>query len=177
MADTAGTHPLNPPFRAEHIGSFLRPPALLKARAAHAAGRLTDAELRAAEDDAIRDFVALQERLGFQAVTDGEFRRSTYSENLTTAGMTGVTAEQSGEMEWSYTNAAGHKERAPAAGGDRVASAGRTPAMPRTSPSWPASPSARPRSRCRVPATSISAPAGHASAATSIPISTISGTT
>ena len=48
---------MNPPFRAEHIGSFIRPPELLRARAEHAAGRLSDAELRAAEDTAIRDFV------------------------------------------------------------------------------------------------------------------------
>jgi len=103
--------PLYPPFRAEHIGSFLRPEALLRARAARAAGSITAADLREAENDAIRDFVALQQRLGFEAVTDGEFRRSTYTENLTTQGMTGVSAEQSGELEWSYTNAAGHKER------------------------------------------------------------------
>lgn len=111
MPESPSPSPLNPPFRAEHIGSFLRPARLLEARAAHAAGRLSATELRTVEDAAIRSFVALQERLGFQVVTDGEFRRSTYSENLTTAGMTGVVAEQSGEMEWSYTNASGHKER------------------------------------------------------------------
>jgi len=103
--------PRDPPFRAEHIGSFLRPPALLRARAEAAAGRLSAVELRRAEDDAILDFVGAQERLGFAAVTDGEFRRSTYTENLTTAGITGVSAEQSGELAWSYTNASGHKER------------------------------------------------------------------
>jgi 5-methyltetrahydropteroyltriglutamate--homocysteine methyltransferase len=103
--------PHDPPFRAEHVGSFLRPPALLAARAEHAAGRLSAAALREAEDEAIRDFVALQERLGFAAVTDGELRRSTYTENLTTAGITGVSAEHSGELAWSYTNASGHKER------------------------------------------------------------------
>jgi 5-methyltetrahydropteroyltriglutamate--homocysteine methyltransferase len=102
---------LNPPFRAEHIGSFLRPPALLEARAAHEAGTLSAAGLRAQEDAAIRDFVRLQETLGFAVVTDGEFRRSTYTANFTTSGLSGVTAEQTGEGRWSYTNAAGHKER------------------------------------------------------------------
>src|SRR5215475_1089630 len=102
---------LNPPFRAEHIGSFLRPPALLEARAAHEAGTLSAAALRAQEDAAIRDFVRLQETLGFEVVTDGEFRRSTYTANFTTSGLTGVTAEQIGEGNWSYTNAAGHRER------------------------------------------------------------------
>ena len=103
---------MNPPFRAEHIGSFLRPPALLLAREAHAAGGLPDAALRAAEDAAIRDFIALQESLGFEVATDGEFRRSTYTANFTTQGLTGVNAEQSGEGAWAYTDASGHQERA-----------------------------------------------------------------
>ena len=104
--------PSNPPFRAEHIGSFLRPSALLEARSAHAAGRLSRADLRAREDAAIRDFVILQASLGLEAVTDGEFRRSTYTENLTTSGLTGITAEQAGEGAWAYTDASGHRERA-----------------------------------------------------------------
>jgi methionine synthase II (cobalamin-independent) len=103
---------LNPPFRAEHIGSFIRPPALLQARQDHAAGRLTAADLRAQEDHAIAAFVDLQQRLGFEVVTDGEFRRSTYTANFTTSGLTGVSADQIGDDEWSYTDASGHKERA-----------------------------------------------------------------
>ena len=102
---------MTPPFRAEHIGSFLRPPELLQARAEHEAGRLSDAGLRVAEDAAIRGFVALQRRLGLRVATDGEFRRSTYTANFTTSGLTGVVAEQTGEGEWSYTDASGHKER------------------------------------------------------------------
>src|SRR6516162_4425794 len=86
--------------------------ALLAARADHVAGRLADAELRAAEDKAISAFVALQEKLGFQVVTDGEFRRSTYTSNFTTEGLTGITAEHKTGNAWSYTNAAGHKEPA-----------------------------------------------------------------
>src|SRR3981081_3073653 len=104
--------PMNPPFRAEHIGSFIRPPELCPARAGHAAGRLSDGELRAAEDAAIRDFVALQRRLGFRVATDGEFRRSTYTANFTTSGLTGVVAEQTGEGEWSYQDASGHEDLA-----------------------------------------------------------------
>jgi 5-methyltetrahydropteroyltriglutamate--homocysteine methyltransferase len=103
---------LDPPFRAEHIGSFLRPPALLAARADHAAGRLSAQRLREAENVAIRDFVKLQEDLGFKTVTDGEFRRSTYTANFTTDGLTGVTASMVGEDAWSYTDAQGHKEKA-----------------------------------------------------------------
>ena len=67
-----------PPFRADHVGSLLRPPELLQARADHTAGALDDAGLRAAEDAAIRDVVKLQEDLGIGAVTDGEFRRASW---------------------------------------------------------------------------------------------------
>src|SRR4051794_32498447 len=63
----------SPPFRADHVGSLLRPPALLGARAAHAAGDLSGDELRALEDDAIRAVVAMQEDVGLRAATDGEF--------------------------------------------------------------------------------------------------------
>jgi 5-methyltetrahydropteroyltriglutamate--homocysteine methyltransferase len=67
-----------PPFRADHVGSLLRPPALLEARAEHAAGRLDAAGLRAVEDDAIRGAVAMQEQIGLPAATDGEFRRTSW---------------------------------------------------------------------------------------------------
>jgi 5-methyltetrahydropteroyltriglutamate--homocysteine methyltransferase len=67
-----------PPFRADHVGSLLRPPELLKARADHQAGRLSAAELRAAEDRAIRDAVILQRDLGLQGITDGEMRRGSW---------------------------------------------------------------------------------------------------
>ena len=70
-ADTA-------PFRADHVGSLLRPPQLLAARDRHAKGEISRVELRAVEDDAIRQAVALQEGLGLKAVTDGEFRRSSW---------------------------------------------------------------------------------------------------
>jgi 5-methyltetrahydropteroyltriglutamate--homocysteine methyltransferase len=67
-----------PPFRADHVGSLLRPPELLQARADHAAGTLDDAGLRAAEDAAIRDVVQMQEEVGLQTRTDGEFRRTSW---------------------------------------------------------------------------------------------------
>jgi 5-methyltetrahydropteroyltriglutamate--homocysteine methyltransferase len=66
------------PFRADHVGSLLRPPELLSARAEHAAGRLDDVGLRAVEDAAIRDAVAMQEDVGLRAATDGEFRRTSW---------------------------------------------------------------------------------------------------
>lgn len=67
-----------PPFRADHVGSLLRPPELLAARERHAAGELGDDGLRAAEDAAVRDVVRLQEEVGLQSATDGEFRRASW---------------------------------------------------------------------------------------------------
>jgi 5-methyltetrahydropteroyltriglutamate--homocysteine methyltransferase len=67
-----------PPFRADHVGSLLRPAALTEARAAAAEGRLPADELRAAEDDAIREVVRLQEEVGLQSATDGELRRASW---------------------------------------------------------------------------------------------------
>jgi 5-methyltetrahydropteroyltriglutamate--homocysteine methyltransferase len=67
-----------PPFRADHVGSLLRPPELLKAREDHAAGSIDDDQLRAAEDDAIRAAVAMQREVGLQSATDGEFRRNSW---------------------------------------------------------------------------------------------------
>jgi 5-methyltetrahydropteroyltriglutamate--homocysteine methyltransferase len=67
-----------PPFRADHVGSLLRPPELLKAREKFADGRITADELRSIEDDAIRDVVLMQEAIGLQSATDGEFRRTSW---------------------------------------------------------------------------------------------------
>ena len=73
MSDVSG-----PPFRADHVGSLLRPPELLRARAEHQAGRLSAEELRRAEDDAIRSVVRMEQEVGLRGVTDGEFRRGSW---------------------------------------------------------------------------------------------------
>ena len=67
-----------PPFRADHVGSLLRPPALLAARERRRKGELSQDELTKLEDAAIREAVAMQESLGLKAVTDGEFRRTLW---------------------------------------------------------------------------------------------------
>ncbi len=67
-----------PPYRADHVGSLLRPERLLKAREDHAAGKVADDELRQIEDDSIRDVVRMQEDVGLQSATDGEFRRASW---------------------------------------------------------------------------------------------------
>ena len=72
----------SPPFRADHVGSLVRPPELKRAREEHAAGKLSGDALRAIEDRCIRDAIALQERVGLQSVTDGEFRRFSFRDVL-----------------------------------------------------------------------------------------------
>jgi methionine synthase II (cobalamin-independent) len=80
-ADSRKSH-TTPPFRADHVGSLIRPHALLEARKAHAEGKLAGEALRAVEDEAIREVVALQERVGLQAITDGEFRRNNWRDRF-----------------------------------------------------------------------------------------------
>ena len=80
--------PKTPPFRADHIGSLVRPQRLVEARRAFLAGKMKKEPLRELEDIAIRDVVRMQEDLGLQAVTDGEFRRNSYlSEFLNPLGV------------------------------------------------------------------------------------------
>ena len=67
-----------PPFRADHVGSFLRPKFLLDAREQRAKGEITAEQLRAVEDKAITEIVKFQEDVGLQSVTDGEFRRTYF---------------------------------------------------------------------------------------------------
>jgi len=67
-----------PPFRADHVGSLLRPRELLQAREDRAAGRIGAEELRAVEDAAIAEVVRMQHDVGLQSATDGEFRRTTW---------------------------------------------------------------------------------------------------
>src|ERR1700728_3019679 len=67
-----------PRFRADHVGSLLRPAWLHAARAERADGKISAEEVRAVEDRAVRGAVALQRQVGLQSVTDGEFRRATW---------------------------------------------------------------------------------------------------
>lgn len=84
-----------PPFRAEHIGSLLRPPELLAARRAFESGRLPVEALRAEEDRWVPRAVALQESVGLQVITDGEYRRGIYFGHFPAAvsGFTEMEAE------------------------------------------------------------------------------------
>jgi 5-methyltetrahydropteroyltriglutamate--homocysteine methyltransferase len=108
MADRA-----TPPYRADHVGSLLRPPELLAARDAHAAGRLDDAGLMAAEDAAIRDVVRMQEEAGLRTVTDGEFRRAAWHMDFIYQ-LDGVS-KAPGNLKVEFRNEEGTIEFTPAA--------------------------------------------------------------
>jgi 5-methyltetrahydropteroyltriglutamate--homocysteine methyltransferase len=69
---------MRPPFRADHVGSLLRPPSLLDARARFAAGSIDADELGSAEDEAIRAAVRKQAEVGLRSASDGEFRRASW---------------------------------------------------------------------------------------------------
>ena len=99
------------PFRAEHVGSLLRPPELKRAREEHAQGAIDDAELRRREDDAIRDAVRMQEDLGLQVATDGEFRRGSW--HMDFIYQLGGFVETDEHMHLQFRNANGTVEFAP----------------------------------------------------------------
>ena len=103
------TAPINPPFRAEHIGSLLRPARLLALRADHAVGKISDEEVRRAEDYAITQAVALQLELGLSSITDGEYRRYAYSDSFTIDVFTGVKIGSTEDRNWTYSDAQGQK--------------------------------------------------------------------
>src|SRR6185437_16543712 len=86
----------NLPFRAEHVGSLLRPAKLKTARARHFAGEITAEQLAMEEDGAIRKVIARQEQAGLQDITDGEFRRSFWHLDFF-SGLQGVEVREAAE--------------------------------------------------------------------------------
>jgi 5-methyltetrahydropteroyltriglutamate--homocysteine methyltransferase len=110
---TAAGPRTKPPFRADHVGSLLRPPALLQAREDFAAGRIEAVELRAVEDEAIREVVRKQEEVGLQSATDGEFRRESWHMDFIYQ-LDGITKE-AGHIAVKFFNEEGTVEFTPAA--------------------------------------------------------------
>jgi 5-methyltetrahydropteroyltriglutamate--homocysteine methyltransferase len=102
-----------PPFRADHVGSLLRPERLLLARDEFAAGTIDASELRAIEDDAIRDIVHMQEEVGLRLVTDGEFRRASWHMDFIYQ-LDGISKE-AGHIAVKFYNEDGELEFTPAA--------------------------------------------------------------
>jgi len=99
-----------PPFRADHVGSFLRPKELLEAREQQQQGKISRQQLREVEDRAIKDIVKFQESLGLKGITDGEFRR-TYFHIDFLEQLQGV--ETKGGIAVSFKTTAGNVDFAP----------------------------------------------------------------
>jgi 5-methyltetrahydropteroyltriglutamate--homocysteine methyltransferase len=103
-----------PPFRADVAGSFIRPATLIEAREQHLGPQAPDkhlgphdnATLRVVEDECIRQVIAMQERAGMQAATDGEFRRRSWWLDLI-MGWKGFTADRKGTTEMMWRNKEG----------------------------------------------------------------------
>src|SRR5712675_1620791 len=102
----------SPPFRADHVGSLLRPQRLLQARDDFAAGRITAGDLRAVEDEEIPKAVRMQEEVGLQAATDGEFRRASWHMDFIYA--LGGVSKAPGHLVVKFRNEAGEIEFTPA---------------------------------------------------------------
>jgi 5-methyltetrahydropteroyltriglutamate--homocysteine methyltransferase len=102
----------SPPFRADHVGSLLRPQRLLQARDDLAAGRITAADLKAVEDEEIPAAIEMQEEVGLQSATDGEFRRASWHMDFIYA--LGGVSKAPGHLAVKFHNAAGDIEFTPA---------------------------------------------------------------
>jgi 5-methyltetrahydropteroyltriglutamate--homocysteine methyltransferase len=102
-----------PPFRADHVGSLLRPASLMAARDDFAAGRIDAAQLRATENEAIKAAVAMQRDVGLRDATDGEFRRATW--HMDFINQIGGIGQAAGNMKVRFRNASGDIEWTPAA--------------------------------------------------------------
>jgi len=103
----------SPPFRADHVGSLLRPRRLLDARDDFAAGRISAADLRTVEDQEIPAAVRMQEEAGLQSATDGEFRRTTW--HMDFIYQLGGISKAPGNLAVKFVNPSGTIEWTPAA--------------------------------------------------------------
>jgi 5-methyltetrahydropteroyltriglutamate--homocysteine methyltransferase len=102
-----------PPFRADHVGSLLRPPELLAARDDFAAGQISAAQLRTVEDAAIAGAVRMQEDVGLRSATDGEFRRASW--HMDFIYQLGGISKAPGNLAVKFRNPGGTIEFTPAA--------------------------------------------------------------
>ena len=98
-----------PPFRADHVGSLIRPKALIEARQRYDAGQGAADALRDLEDAAIRDAIAMQERVGLQAITDGEMRRFSWRDGFFES-VDGFSRERV-ESSFTFTEFSGERRR------------------------------------------------------------------
>jgi 5-methyltetrahydropteroyltriglutamate--homocysteine methyltransferase len=103
-----------PPFRADHVGSLLRPPDLARARAEFKAGTVDREQLRAAEDEAIRGVIELQRAAGLRSVTDGEFRRTSWHMDFIYS-LQGIEQVEGSSIHVHFRNSEGEYDYAPPA--------------------------------------------------------------
>src|SRR5205085_1703907 len=97
-----------PPFRADHVGSLLRPPTLLRAREQYAAGELDAAALRRIQDNAIRNVIGMQAEVGLRTATDGEFCRTSWHMDFIYS--LGGISRGSEQLRVAFRNAGGELE-------------------------------------------------------------------
>src|SRR5207248_6493668 len=90
----------HPNYRADHVGSLLRPPDLLKAREDFSAGRITEAQLHEAEDRAVDEALELQRQVGIEVLSDGEYRRHDWVGDFTSSVDGYVTAQPPIRFDW-----------------------------------------------------------------------------
>jgi 5-methyltetrahydropteroyltriglutamate--homocysteine methyltransferase len=100
---------MSPPFRADHVGSLIRPRELIEARRRYQAGKLPVDALRAIEDEAIREAVKMQERVGLNSITDGEMRRFTFRD-LFFESVSGFSKEKI-ESSFTFTEFSGERTK------------------------------------------------------------------
>lgn len=100
---------LNPPFRAEHLGSLPRPPHLIAARKQWEEGNLPIEELRTIEDSCISESVAMQESTGIRVITDGEFRKYSWRDLLFDS--TDGFGKKANESDFTFTDFSGTKRK------------------------------------------------------------------
>jgi len=112
-ATASGGRRSKPPFRADHVGSLLRPPKLLRARAEFAAGQMSADALRVIEDEAIRSAVKMQSDVGLASATDGEFRRASW--HMDFIYQLGGVEKVAGDIKVKFRNADGEVDFKPAA--------------------------------------------------------------
>lgn len=102
---------MGPPFRADHVGSLLRPPVLRDARRRRESGEINAEQLRAVEDDAIRDVIKMQKVAGLGSATDGEFRRASWHMDFIYA--LGGISKSDERLHVKFHNLAGDLEFSP----------------------------------------------------------------
>jgi 5-methyltetrahydropteroyltriglutamate--homocysteine methyltransferase len=112
-ATVTGGRRTRPPFRADHVGSLLRPRRLLQAREDFTAGRISAGDLRGVEDEAIADVVKMQRDVGLQSATDGEFRRASW--HMDFIYQLGGIEKVQGDINVKFRNADGELDYKPAA--------------------------------------------------------------